>query len=563
MPIFKKKDDKLDKLLKIVDDATKYNESIFLNKAKRNIRWYEGAYASQYSTDNDKIPYSVNLTYQVARTIRTSIYSKNPQFEVKIGEAVEKKATRTITEQSIEFAIKTYFEFMKINRTNRRVVDDAVIVGFGVSKMGYDYKLDVGDDEAEEQLGSVSADNESQLIKANKPYALRVNPLNILLPPEATNIQDLPYVIERIWLPIAIARELYGDDITVETKTSYYDKPNDKNMQEWALFYEMHDYNDENPRKIIFNKDKIISDVPYPLQEDGNVKSLYQFLSFNDNISDCPYPLSDIDLVAPQIDEANFNFERRVNFNRKNTFKYFVKGTLDKESRKRLMDGEDGAVIENETGDGDLKSVGLMTLGEEFYINIERIRQEIFEILGLTDYEIGGATQKRKATEAQLMERSRLDRVSDRVDIIEEFVFTQADVLIELIKTFQEIRKEMIKEFGEDLVRIPIDSEFLNKLDIQIQVIPGSTVELDGNMMFMNAERALQVAALAPDRIDIDKILRKVFNNLGFPDVVQSSQQPVDLSQLPGNQARPGVPSQTPLQQGRIPNVGSVEAMKQ
>lgn len=528
------------KLKEIIDNAERYQKTKMLNRVENYIAWYEGRFKNRTQKE---IPYKVNLTYQLAKTIRVSIYSENPSFQVKIGQSVEDSSLRRQSQRLLEEGLKTMLNRMGTHRVNRRIIDDTVICGFGCSKIGYNsvYK-------DSELNTATSATN-----KLSEPFINRISPVNIILPPEATNPINVAWICEVIYVNKAVAEKFFGKkNMPSENK----DGSND--AIDYVKIYEFHDFNDKKIYTVVEGYNKIFTTVDYPLiDEDGNCKSLYQLLWFNDNISDCVYPLSDIDYVSDQIIEANEAVSRRINFANKSRAGLFISGEWDEKDLKNLREGGDGYIVKSLDGKATVNNVPLMSLGQEFYQNIEYIRQEIFETLGITDYMVGTGGG-RMATEAQLIDKSRADRVGDRVRIIEDFFFLQIDTLIELIKQYEEVGIEINDMYGDEMIAGSINSELLQTTDAQVVVITGSTVELDGTKELMKMEKIIQMAA-ALDPMVAQSVFKRLLEREGFGDLVQDvvpNGMPVNM---PGMQGTEGVPSSTPMEQGRMPNLGIVE----
>ena len=523
-----------------IEEAETYQKANFQKRIQKYINWYEGRYTNE---SQKEIPYNVNLTYQLARTMRVSIYSENPSFQVKFGQSIEDSNLRRQSQRIVEEGLKTILNNMSIHRTNRRIIDDAVVCGLGVTKMGYNF--------GKNSKELVSASNATN--KVSDLFTNRINPLNVILPPEATNPGNAQWLCEVIYLESTMAEDFFGKE-----NLPTANKEDDNDQVDYVKIYEFHDFYNQKIITIIDGVNKVYSEEEYPLiNEDGNVIKLYQLLWFNDNISDLVYPKSDISYVESQLIEANFNIERRVNFVRKSRSGLFISGQWDEEDLTNLKEGDDAYIVKSLSGDGKVTNVPLMSLGGEFYQNIELIRQEIFETLGITDYMVGSGGG-RKATEAQLIERSRMDRVGDRVRIIEDFFYTQVETLIALMKEYEEIGLEVQELYANENISGVLDSEFLNLTDAQVTIIPGSTIELDGSAELAKMEKIVQMAA-ALDPIVAQQIFKRILEREGFGDLVQDVSPDGQPVNIPGMQGTAGVPSQTPMEQGNLPNLGSAE----
>ena len=556
----------LQKIKEKVDSGVSYQKKYFKDRAERNTGLYQGYFISENQSDADKIPNNANLTYSTTRTIVSSVYAKNPSFQVMImrdvsdfvdnlklqGIDISKQAMET----AFEFSLKLLIYNMDLHRTNRLAITDCVVQGFGVTKLGYKYEVDSA--LKEQFIQSASALNSNEMIKTNYPYILRCNPQNIILPSEASDPNKATWVNEKIYITKEDAKKQYKVDLKADyipTYTSENDKANSM-----VLINEFHDF--ENNKIVVFSGNEKLDEKPYPLiDKDGNARSLYDFLWFNDSLAEIVYPTSDIDLVITQIIEANAQVERRINFNRKNTPKIFLNGSWEESAVRQIKEGEDLEVVINETGDGTVQNIPVQTLGSEFYVNIQSIKSEIYEILGITDYQVGGSTQQRKATEAQLIDRSRQDRVGERVRIIEEWHYSQVDKLVELIKSYQDIALVSKIEYEDKIIEVQLDKELFDTADVDIVIVPGSTVSVDKYEQDALLMQDIQMASLAPNVINAGELLRQYYKKRGYTNLekIIPTQQPmsVDFGQLPGAQGQAGVPSATPEQQGVLPNTGA------
>jgi hypothetical protein len=557
-----KKNDKFLEIVKKIEDAESYKEQYFTKRAKESVSLYSGYWNSEAQQDPDKIPNNANLTYSTTRTIVSSIYAKNPSFTLLIhkdlsdfldnlklqGISLSKEAVQT----ALEFSLKILISEMSMHRVNRLCITDAVVQGFGVTKLGYKYELDR---EKADSFTSASSFEISEVIKTNRPYIVRVNPQNIILPIEATDPTHAEWVCEKIYMTAERAKEIYKKDLKAEYVPTYTGKREKNDM---VCVYEYHDF--ANDTVITYANREKLEEKVYPLVDEyGNPKSLYNFIWFNDSLNEIVYPTSDIDLVKTQIKEANSQIERRINFNRKNTPKFFLKGSWNDNAKHELRTGEDLTIIDNETGDGSIDYIAVQTLGAEFYNGITLLKSEIYEILGLTDYQVGGSTQERKATEAQLIDRSRLDRVGERVRLIEDFFYSQVDTLVELIKAYQDVARVIKLEYEGKSLEISLDKELYNTADLDITVVPGSTVSIDQYQQDALLTQDIQMAALAPQFINAGELLRQYYQKRGYTnlDKIIPSQQgfQADFAQMPGTQGQVGQPSTTPLEQGKLPDV--------
>jgi hypothetical protein len=560
--------EKFEDIKKKVEDAESYQKDYLINRSKRNVGYYQGHFKTEHLKDLDKIPNNVNLTFSTARTIVSSIYAKNPSFQILIMKNMQdfidnlKLQGISITKQAIqtafEYSLKLVIYDMKLHRTNRLALTDCVVSGLGITKLGYKYELD--DDIKDRFVKSASCADSSELIKSNKPYILRVNPQNIILPSEASDPNSASWVCEKIYITVEQAKELYNKDLKPEYVPQYTDLREKTN--DMVCIYEYHDF--YNARIVTYSCGEKLEEKPYPLiDEEGDARPLYDFIWFNDSLSEIVYPVSDIDMVITQIEEANSQIERRINFARKNTPKFFLTGSWSENAINQIKTGEDLEVVLNETGDGRVDFIAAQSLGAEFYSNIMSIKSEMYEILGITDYQVGGQTQNRKATEAQLIDRSRIDRVGERVRIIEEWHYSQIDKLVELIKAYQDIPKRVRVEYNNDVIEIELDKELYTTADMDIIVVPGSTISVDKYEQDAMLMQDIQMASLAPQFINAGELLKQYYQRRGYTNlekiIPDQGDFQADFGQMPGMQGQQGQPTTTPMARGQLPNLGVAE----
>lgn len=586
----------VDELLDLALKSERYRDKYFRDRAIRNINWYNGNYSS-YSPSSSNLDaydfyYYVNLVYSTSRTIVSSIYNRFPEFSFflqgDLTKSIEEKQGGVVKFQTeklgrvLEAITKTYFREMKVARTNRKTILDAVLTGFGVTKIGYNVDFDKEKKDLLEQNYDIPEDKfvelasnieVSELVKRSEPYCLRVNPLNMLFPVEAEDFNRLPWQIEIIYKNKDEAEEMYGvkGKLAPTHLPSYLedtDRPH-KEQADVVKLYEYHSLDPANPRIMVFSEgyDKFLEDKPHPLFEENSSKvtNMYQYVWFNESYRSI-YPQSDIDLIEPQIRESTFQVQKRVDHIRKWVSQLIIQGIIDDDAKLKLIQGNDGAYIHVMNTDAKISVVERANLSNDFYNNIVSIRNEIYETLGLTDYSVGGHTEKRKATEAQFVEAARQDRVQERIDIIEEFSYEQVDTFTEIMKEYEQVGRMFNIELGDERISQFFAGELLKMSDIQIQIVPGSTVSLDREAEIRRFERLSQFLVNAntmqPGLVKTGKWFKDGLNKLGYAgdeyiNVDVAPPQAVDpnnASKVPGTQNLPGAPTPTPMQQGRMPS---------
>lgn len=585
-------------LLKLAKRSEEYRDRYFRQRALRNINWYNGNYSvfnglNLNNLDVTDFIYYVNLVYSTSRTIVSSIYSRFPEFSFFLqgdltksiydNYGVDIKFQVEKLERVLEAITKIYFREMKVGRTNRKAILDAVLTGYGVTKIGYNVDFDKEKKDLLEQNLGIPEDKwvelasnieVSELVKRSEPYVLRVHPMNMLFPVDAEDFNRISWQMEVIYKDKDEVEKMYGlkGKLPASYMPDYLNDANKsaKDQQNIVKLYEFHSLDPAYPRIKVFCEgyDKFLEDKEHPLfdKATSKVKNMYQYVWFNESYFSI-YPQSDIDLIEAQIRESTFQVQKRVEHVRKWVSQLIVQGIIDEDEKLKLIQGEDGAYIHLMNTDARISVVERANLSADFYNNIISIRNEIYETLGLTDYAAGGSTEKRKATEAQLMERSRIDRVQERVDIIEDFSYAQVDTFVEIMKEYEQVGRAFKTQLGDDRVSMYFAGELLKMGDIAIQVVPGSTVSLDREAEIRRFERLSQFLVNAnmaqPGLVNTSKWFSDGLNKLGYAgseyiNDVQSNQvaPPGIANNIPNVQGTPNlpnVPTPTPQDLGNLP----------
>jgi len=179
------------------------------------------------------------------------------------------------------------------------------------------------------------------------------------------------------------------------------------------------------------------------------------------------------------------------------------------------------------------------------------------KILGLTDYSVGGTTEKRKATEAHFVEAGRRDRVNDRMGHIEEFMQDVIDTLVELLREYQVSDKIFRVQHGNSETSFIMNSKLLALSDADIVVIRGSTVELDHNLQIKKTQATAQAAQAFAGVTDLRKLAKQVYTDLGW------NAEEFLLDVPPQSGSVPGADGRTPRIKNNIPESGDVDLLQE
>lgn len=556
---------------KLIEESESYHSQSIKPKLERNLNWYKG----NYNSDSQEYNYKLNLAYSTAQVLLTSVYSKDPEFSYQINGDIEDHIKTILMdpdldidldidllEKALEKTTKIYFTEMKSRATNKRAILDAVWAGFGVTKMGYIIDLDNSIKELkktnqDEYIRLAETLDFSDVIIKDEPFKIRINPMNILLPCYAESLYELDWVCQKSYLKQDDALRLYKKRLPTNACLTL----GDNRKPDMVKIYEFHSLDPSFPYICVLAEghNDFLEIKPHPLYDGKKIKNMFQFVWFNDGL-DTPYPTADLTLVEDQIKEVNISVSRRVELIKRNSAIYKANGVWERRELDKLKKAKDGEVINAIDASATLEQLPLLTLGEEFYANINAMRNEILEVLGLTDYAIGGNTQQRKATEAQIMEKSRVDRVQTRINAIEDFVFNQADTFIEIMKQYKVVNQTLsIAMPGSKIFKFDFNGQLLKAMDINVQVVAGSTISLDKDSELRRINQLAQIASQFPQNVNAKELFKQMIIKSGFSgeaDKFLKDEEPLPLPQAKkpkGMEPIPGIPSPTPMEMGSIP----------
>jgi hypothetical protein len=139
--------------------------------------------------------------------------------------------------------------------------------------------------------------------------------------------------------------------------------------------------------------------------------------------------MSDIEPAEPQILELNETRSQMVTHRRRYNRRYVTKpGAFDPQAKADLKAGADGTIVEltptyaEDPIDAIVYPVQDAPLPPEVYAVETRVKDDIYTILGTSDYASRASGGARTATEASIISSQTQNRVQERIDLIESFV---------------------------------------------------------------------------------------------------------------------------------------------
>lgn len=409
-------------------------------------KYFQG---QQWTKDvpNDYQIIVVNMVYSHLKVVLPTVYPRNPKlfFNPNTAASVDKARLN-------EAILNTDMEKMKLKQTNRRIIQDVIILGTGFSKTTFeipDYSVDVRDEitlrEVKNDFKDVpaaSVEGGSIAIPKSYPRCVRVAPGDLVTALGVTDFDDPGFIghhvrkrlisiknddfykntedLQPTWeassdilsgLPQGILVEGGDELLAMVDLWEIWDVEN----QEWFVIAEGHDDYLVDPRENIY---------PYEHPFDRLV-----FTELDDQV----WGMGEIAPWLNQQDELNLLRTQQANHIKRYNRKYAVRDMNLRDGEDgilRLQSGEDGTIVFVQ-GDKPIDDIirpitDAPMPADIFRVNV-LVEDDIVKIGGLTPYRRGGTVGANTATEANIAEGNAQVRDQERVDLTADFVLRQME----------------------------------------------------------------------------------------------------------------------------------------
>ncbi len=373
---------------------------------------------------NSKSPVlTVNLIATMMRRLIAQIYFRNPHVVVRsldrVGEAKAPIITRLWNAKIARSDIKAQ---------ERMTIQDALSVGWGVMKIGYETEFAVDPaakfvSENESQLTEQDTPAEQNIISPGSPYWLRVHPADVALQPGKRDVISADWAVERYYRDLkslkkdsrfkntsnlkpdwAMSSSTHGSQAAY---TDWLADSESRAKEDLVLLYEFRDLVSgkmmvcaaNQSEKWLYNEVDEITRLTERLP--------FHFLIFNP-LTQSPYGASTIDFLDQLQLEFNDIRTQDMHQRRISIMRLLVsKGIMDEEAKENMTKEEVGAVVEIDGAITDDR-VRMFTPHQGFDMGIaaEGVRRDMREVAGLGRAQQGENVQGRH-TAAEITEVAR------------------------------------------------------------------------------------------------------------------------------------------------------------
>lgn len=483
-----KKSDKLDSD-DVKDWFNKINMSLkwrepYEDTWNRILDYFKGKYF-KVLTDQDQV--CVNMVYPHVKVVIPSIYSRNPDViviprrkEAYNDDLIRKRAE--IMQNLLRYLLKS----LDLKSEVKLCILDGILTGHAWVKTGYDTEFETINEETDKKKSVISSllqtlgineeeDEEAnefqsnEKIVAERPWALRTSPYDMIVPALSRRPEELPWIGERIIKPYdeVMSNENYdtnglkpsssGNDLLASLRGAKYKNIPIADNVKYSVLYEI--WCGETRKVYTFaeghNKPLEEKDSEYTFLDSRYHP--YIMLRFNETPDEF-YPMSDIEPAEPQLLELNDTRSQMVTHRKRYNRRYVTKpGAFDPQAKADLRLGEDGTVVEitptyaDDPLETTIQPVIDAPLPPEVYAVESRVKDDIYTILGTSDYASRASGGARTATEASIISSQTMNRVQERIDLIESFVNRIVRNLAQISQKYLSI--ELVEPIvGEDAI---------------------------------------------------------------------------------------------------------------
>ncbi len=424
------------------------------------------------STTEDRI--AVGIAFGTINVIFPSVSVNHPKVVVNARDPEDYDKALIL-----EAVVNYWWRHYRVKTQFRRAVKDFLVVGHGWVKTGYRFveeDVPLDDDERDNEFqsaveeadtfaeanpdlaGDLPTDDEIAAslpeTKANvvedRPFAERVSPFDIYVDPEATSMEDLTWIAQKVVRPLEDVRD---DDRYSKAVRRRVEPDSMMNKEYWSERDEKK-WGDDIKRVTVWEYYDVKQGTMSIFTERGDAflkdptKMPYQFghpfvQLRNYDVPDVFYPIGDLEAIEPLNLELDKTRSQMMNARKRYARKHiFRPEAFDAEGRAALEDPTDGRMIPLVEGYSEAMADAIAPLPQEpmsadTYNLSTIIEGDIDAVSGVSEYQRGSTPEiRRTATEASMIQDATNARAADKLAIIEGSIGQVAENLVQLAQQF-------------------------------------------------------------------------------------------------------------------------------
>jgi len=501
---------------------------------ERMIDLYRGKCLASAQSPEDRIV--VGIAFGTINVIYPSVSVNYPKILV-MPTMPQNEDTAVITEAVVNYNWRHH----DYQDQFRLAVKDYLVIGHGWIKTTYRYTEQVVEASPEEteadyaemvtQADDYAAENPAmapyvaddkeimQLIPTQKtvvaedqPVVERVSPFDVFVDPEATNMDEVRWICQRIVRPLEEVRKdkrykqsvrlkVEGDaaaERVIEQQRSFFKRGNQHPEDQRVTIYEWYDTTSNTISVCAEGSDEFLVDPqPCPFTFGHPFTMLRNY-----DVPDYFYPIGDLESIEPLVLELNKTRSISMGVRKKFARKYLYReGAFDQQGRQSLVSDVDNTfvpVADANTPFGELIGVvPQVPVPPEIFEHSQQVEDDITTVSGVSEYQRGQVPETRRtATEAAIISDNVNARSADKLASIEKAIAKVARRVVQLQQQFMS-QTQVARVVGPDaaIFWVPYDHEdIVGEFDFTVEA--GSTQPMNETVRRQEATALMQ--ALGP-----------------------------------------------------------------
>lgn len=474
---------------------------------RRMVDMYRGKH---YDSLSDQDRSLVNMAFSTINVIGPSVSVNHPKIIVS-ARRPEDADRATVTEAIVNYWWRHY----DCQRQFRKAVKDQLIIGHGWVKTGYRFVEEervAKADPAEEAFDVADVEEvniETELvIVEDRPFVERVSPFDVYVDPDATDMDDLRWIAQRVKRPLADVRNdrRYNSTARAEVQPTMYSKyaldgqsprPDTSSKESYVEVWEFYDVAKGTMCIFADGSDKFLvspTKIPFAFGHPFVMLRNYE-------VPEHFYPMGELEAIEGLQHELNETRTQMMNHRKRFSRKWLYKeSAFDPDGRAMLESDEDNVmvpVIGDEPLGGVISPMPAVINPPEFYNQSSLIAGDMDRVSGVSDYMRGAMPEiRRTATEAAIAQDASNARASDKLALIELTIGKTASRLVALAQQYM-TGEQVARVVGSNAIPLWIrfDRDYIQG-EFDFEVEGGSTQPVNESF---RRQMALQlVDAMAP-----------------------------------------------------------------
>jgi|TARA_R110000823_G_scaffold288773_2_gene407180 hypothetical protein len=432
---------------------------------------------------------AVNLSFSTVNVIAPSVSVNHPKIVVAANDPENSSKAA-----SVEAVVNHLWRHHDFQTPFRRAVKDFLIFGHGWLKVGWKFveqemslsdvqrqdlldqainEVDMFAAEAPAFAGGLPTDEEvaanvpqtAMMVVEDQPFVERVSPFDVFVDPEATCMDDVSWIAQKIVRPLAEAQEdkryrpsvrkqLTADGgVNPMYASQYLDNKEYLFDEERVTIWEYYDIKANTLSVWAETSDEfLINPIAMPYAYGQPFVMLRNY-----DVPDFFYPIGDLEAIESLQLELDKTRSQLMNDRKRYARKYlFHERSFGPEGREALESDEDGRMVpvvdENKPLSDVVIPMPQVPISPEIYAYSDIIETDINTVSGISEYARGAMPEiRRTATEASIIADAQNARASDKLAIIESAIARIGRRVIQLLQQFMTgAATARIPEAGEE-----------------------------------------------------------------------------------------------------------------